>query len=223
MSSFKDMKKGSKYMVAGLAMLALFALFTVLVSVVDVRNIGLDATDIGFAGMNSAFKESFGRNSMLYYISSFTGALAFVVVALFAALGVYELVTRKSLLKVDYHILTLGILYSVTAVLYVVFDKIVINYRPVYEDGVMESSYPSTHVLLAIIIYISAIYAVNRLRLDERVRFIASVCFAGLCVITCICRLFSGVHWLTDVIGSVLLGGALVLIYVGLNIKYDGE
>lgn len=217
------MTKGRKVLIAGITVMLVFVIFTILVVCYDVREIGLNGTDVGFAGLNNAFCMSFGTNSVLYAISTVTGYLAFLIVAFFAGLGVLELIQRKSLIKVDYSILTMGILYFVTAVLYVAFDKIVINYRPVYEDGLMESSYPSSHVLLSICIYVSAIYAFGRFDFSDKIKsIIAGVC-AGLAVITCICRLFSGVHWLTDIIGGVLLGAALVLTYVGVNLIYQED
>ena len=36
-------------------------------------------------------------------------------------------------------------------------------------------------------------------------------------------RLFSGVHWFTDIVGGVILSTALVLLYKAAASKIDGE
>ena len=54
------------------------------------------------------------------------------------------LIQRKSLFKVDYDILVLGIYYIIVIFGYLIFEMIPINYRPILIDGFMEASYPSS-------------------------------------------------------------------------------
>ena len=51
---------------------------------------------------------------------------------------------------------------------------------------------------------------------DQPLGRIPSMVCAVLLVVTVIGRLLSGVHWLTDILGGLLLGGALYLFYAGL-------
>ena len=57
---------------------------------------------------------------------------------------------RKSLLKVDYDIILLGVYYILIILAYLMFEIIPINYRPILINGVMESSYPSSTTLLVL-------------------------------------------------------------------------
>ena len=216
------MSLGKKFTFWGIGLMAAAVLFTIMVAAVDVRAIGPQGSSVGFAGLNSAFADAFGLNSVLYGISEFTGWLALLVAGGFGVLGVYELIKRKKIFKVDYCILSMGVLYVIVAVLYVVFDKFAVNYRPVLEaDGTLEASFPSSHTLLAVCIFVPAIFAVGRVMDDKKTAFVVSCIFAFLAVLVVMCRLFSGVHWLTDMIGGGLYSSALVCVYVGANLLYE--
>ena len=67
------------------------------------------------------------------------GYLALLVAVGFAGLGAYQLGMRKSLFKVDYDLYVLAAFYVVVLILYVAFDKIAINYRPVMIEGLEAS------------------------------------------------------------------------------------
>lgn len=74
------------------------------------------------------------------------------------------------------------------------------------------NSFPSGHVLRAVVVYGLAAFVVYRLALSERRGVLA---IAGAVVIVAAVsfdRLFLEVHWVTDVVGGLLLGGALVLV-----------
>ena len=60
------------------------------------------------------------------------------------------LIQRKSLFKVDYDIVVLGVYYIIVIFGYLIFEIIPINYRPILIDGFMEASYPSSTTLLVL-------------------------------------------------------------------------
>ncbi len=224
------MSLGKKFTFLGIGLLAAAVLFTVMVAGIDVRPIGPNNSSVGLAGLNIAFADAFfadvpgvfTKNAVLYGISEFGGVLAIITALAFAALGLYQLIKRKSLFKVDYCVLSMGLLFIVVCVLYVLFDKFAINYRPVLEaDKTLEASFPSSHTLLAVCIFIPAVFAVGRVISDRRISFLISTILAFLAVMVVICRLFSGVHWLSDMIGGGLYSGALVCIYIGANLIYE--
>ena len=116
----------------------------------------------------------------------------------------------------DKDILLLGGLYAALAVCYLFFEKCIINYRPVILDEGLEASFPSSHTMLAMCLMLAAMEQLRRRLKDQPLGRILSMVCAVLLVVTVIGRLLSGVHWLTDILGGLLLGGALYLFYAGL-------
>lgn len=212
------MKKSTKlyFIFAGL-LTALFAVFTVLLKFVDVAAVGPEGSAVGFATVNKAFHDYTGVQDFFYGISEITGVVGLCTAGVFALIGLIEMISRKSLFKVDSGILVLGGLYVVLGILYLAFDKIVINYRPILEDGVLEASYPSSHTMLAIAIYTTGIVMFNELLEGSKIRFLAWGGLGILMVLTLVGRLLSGYHWLTDIVGGVLLSVALVFWFLAVR------
>ena len=198
-----------------LVMLVVTILFSVLTFVVDRKPIGYDGTSVGFSSINGLFAGSFGYNPVMDTLSDIAMYLSFLVVAAFAFIGVMQLIKGKSLSKVDKAIIGLGILYVIVAVLYVAFDKIPINYRPILQPGEteLETSFPSTHTLVICSVLGSAIVAVKRLFRNETTVRVLKIAFCAVMIIGVCARLFSGVHWLTDILAGILFSLTLVSLY----------
>ena len=131
----------------------------------------------------------------------------------FALLGLIQWIKRKHLLKVDYSILVLGGFYIVVMTVYVLFEVVVVNYRPVWIGGILEASYPSSTTMLVMCVMPTAIIQFNtRIKNNVLERCVASAIIAFI-VFMVIGRLISGVHWLTDIIGGALFSTGLVLLY----------
>ncbi len=185
-------------------------IFTVLVKVVDVRPVGPESSLVGFATLNSAFHELTSFNQSLFSVTEHLGLLLIPIVAFYVTLGVVQLVKRKSLKKLDRTLLLLAGFYAVVAVIYLLFEKIAINFRPVLFDGALEPSYPSSHTLFAICLCGSAIL-VNRVLFSDK-SYIRAVNLAlgAIAILIVIGRLLSGVHWLTDIVGGLLISATLL-------------
>ena len=100
---------------------------------------------------------------------------------------------------------------------------ITINYRPVLVDGLEkpESSYPSSTTLLVLSVMPTLVFQVKRRMADTPARkaiIEATVLFTAFMLIG---RLVAGVHWLTDIIGSVILSAGLFIIYHSLATAKD--
>ena len=202
-------------------MTAVVVLFTVLVSVVDVQPVGVEGTNIGFASINTGFFSKFGQNETFYNISKYAGYLCFLTAGLFAICFLVQLVQRKSLEKVDRNLTVLMMLYVLTAALYLLFDKVLmINYRPILRDKGLESSYPSTHVLIAWVVMVSAVDQWNVYIKNQKLLTAAVACSFLVMTIVIICRMLSGVHWLTDIVGGVLFGDMLIAWYRAVLTKH---
>ena len=198
-----------------LVMLVVTILFSVLTFVVDRKPIGYDGTSVGFSSINGLFAGSFGYNPVMDTLSDIAMYLSFLVVAAFAFFGVMQLIRGKSLSKVDKVIIGLGILYVIVAVLYVAFDKIPINYRPILQPGEteLETSFPSTHTLVICTVLGSGIVAVKRLFKNEMTVRVLKIAFIAIMAIGVCARLFAGVHWLTDIVAGLLFSVTLVSLY----------
>ena len=203
---------------------AVYVLFTLLVRFVDVRQIGPEGSSVGFAGLNGAVFRLFGGfHQGFYTVSRLLGYLLLLLAVCVALLAVFQLVQKKSLRGVNWD-LKLYILYGVLVLaVYVFTSKVSINSRPVITDAAegLEKSYPSSHTLLAVCVA-GALLAQIQLRIREdtlrRILTIAAWVLAG---VTVLARLLAGVHWLTDIIGGVLLGLVLVGLYRAMiKLKY---
>ena len=208
------MKKANKNILfTANIMLIAFVLWTIAIKVIDVKTIGPLKSSVGFATINSFMHSLTGVHMSLYVITDWLGLVPFVVVIGFGILGLLQWIKRKRLSMVDYDILTLGGFYIVVMAVYILFETLVINYRPVLINGCLEASYPSSTTMLVMCVMPTAIMQFNNriknLVLKRCVIFAITV----FIVFMVIGRLISGVHWFTDIIGGALLSTGLVLQY----------
>lgn len=197
---------------AGLALTA-FVFWTAAVRMVDVEKIGPRGSSVGFASLNRAVHELTGVHMELYTLTDWLGLVPIGLAAGFALLGLAQLLRRRSLLKVDRDILLLGGFYVLVLASYLFFEKAVVNYRPVLIDGYLEASYPSSTTVLVLCIVPTAMMQLSKRITNPWIRrgslALLSVFAAGMVT----GRLLSGVHWLTDIVGGILLSAGLVLLY----------
>ena len=209
------MRCGKRDVYIGILFLVLFVIWTILIQTVDVQMIGVNGTKVGFSFLNQAFHTLTGCNMTLYFVTDWLGLVPLIVCCIFGRLGLFQLIKRRSLFKVDKDILLLGIYYFVVIVLYLVFEMFPINYRPILIEGRMEASYPSSTTLLVLSVMPTLMIQISR-RLNnhrfKRVIYVFTVIFILFMIIS---RLISGVHWFTDIIGSIMLSMGLVYIYKG--------
>ena len=126
-----------------LSLFALFVIFTILVKFVDVQEIGPNGSSVGFATMNGAFHNLIDSNLVLYNVTDWGGLIPLSICAAFFILGLIQWISRRSILKVDSEIIALGLFYILVFVVYIFFELVVINRRPVLIGGSLEASYPS--------------------------------------------------------------------------------
>ena len=208
------MKKENKPIFAlGIGLLAAFGLWTLAVCLIDVQPIGPDGSAVGFAALNGFLHRLTGVHWWLYALTDWLGLIPLAVAALFGLLGLCQLIRRKSLWKVDGSILVLGGFYVAVIAVFLLFEKCVINYRPVLIEGVLEASYPSSTTLLTMCVMPTAALQL-RSRIQNpglRTALIAAIwLFTALMVLG---RLISGVHWFSDIVGGALLSAGLVTLY----------
>jgi undecaprenyl-diphosphatase len=97
------------------------------------------------------------------------------------------------------------------AIVYVLFEKVIINYRPILIDKVLEASYPSSHTVLAMCVAVSFVM-ISKKYFGKFTKFLN---FIVLTLLTLVLagRIISGVHWLTDIVGGVLISCVLISMF----------
>ena len=193
--------------------LSAFVLWTLLVCIVDVAPIGPGGSAVGFSTMNGWFHQLTGVDMTLYNITDWLGLVPIAGGVGFAGLGACQWVRRRSLRRVDTDLLLLGGCYIVTIALYLLFESVVINHRPILIEGYLEASYPSSTTLLTLCVMVTAWLQLHRRIRPSVCRFVVLSAIVLFAVFVVLCRLASGVHWLTDIVGGVLLSGGLVTLY----------
>ena len=204
----------------GAGFLGAFVLWTVLVSYVDVRAIGQNASSVGFATLNGYVHNLTGVNMFLYTITDWLGLVPIGVAFGFAVLGLVQWVGRKSLFKVDRRVLALGGFYIIVLAMYIFFEIVVINYRPVLIDGYLEASYPSSTTMLVMCVMPTAMMQLHARIKSDVFRRCVLISIAAFTAFMVIGRLASGVHWLTDIIGGALVSAGLVITYASVSDMY---
>lgn len=206
-------KKAKKCLIATAVLLVAFVVFTVLVKTYDVQAIGPNGSEVGFGALNTKMRDIFGESPVWEKYTECLGYLSIGIGFFFALIGLIQLIKGKSLKAVDADIYCLGGFYVMLAAVYVLFEKVVINYRPILEDGELAASYPSSHTVLIVGIMITtALQLANRLE-KKSVRILGCVFSVVLAAAAVLGRLLAGVHWFTDIIGALLLVGALIMAY----------
>lgn len=215
MKEQKYKKQGKSFLIFGVGLLIVFEVFTILIQAVDVKPLGVNGTNIGFSTFNTWFHSLTGVNWALYNITDWLGLVPVFICMAFGGVGFFQLIKRRSLLKVDSDIIILGIHYVIVISGYLIFEMIPINYRPILINGFMESSYPSSTTLLVLGVMPTVIFQINRRVKNIKIKNIISAITIIFSVFMVVGRLISGVHWVTDIVGSVLLSMGLFYIYKG--------
>jgi len=202
-----------KILTAAAGLLVLFALWTAAIMYIDVQPIGPEGTAVGFAGLNGQFHALTGVNWLLYTVTDWLGLVPILICGCYGILGLIQWIQRKKLLRVDADILLLGEYYLLVIFGYLFFEMVPVNYRPVLIDGYLEASYPSSTTLLVLSVMPTLKFQTDRRCGNAKIRRLTAGFVILFSVFMVTGRLVSGVHWITDIIGSVLLSGGLYLLY----------
>lgn len=209
--------KEVKQIIAGSILLVIFILYTISLGVIDIAPIGPNESYVGYSTLNWVLHRLLGVNMILYHITDWVSLVPFFVVICFVTLGLIQWIKRGNIAKVDANILLLGAYYLLIFTVYIFFEFVVINRRPVLISGVLEASYPSSTTMLAMCVMPSVITQAKILfkrRATIRIVATISVLFEAFMVLG---RLFSGVHWFTDILGGAIFSTSIFLIYNGVN------
>ena len=207
------MKRIAKRWLLPLVFLTAFILWTVALGVVDVQAIGPNGSSVGFATVNGFVHRLTGVCMPIYTITDWLGLVPVAIGFGFAVVGLIQWIQRKHLLKVDASILILGVFYLVMLGVYLLFESVVIIYRPVLIYGYLEVSYPSSTTLLTLCVMPTTLWQLRRRIRNGVFRRIVSIVIVLFMIFMVGGRLLAGVHWFTDIIGGGLLAATMVALY----------
>ena len=216
-------KNGKKQFITGVSFMLVFVIWTWLIQKVDVQPVGQKGTDVGFAAFNCWFHKLTGVHMGLYTITDWLGLVPVFVCIVFGGIGLWQLIKRKNLFKVDTDLIYLGIYYVIVIFGYLFFEMCPINYRPILIEGILEASYPSSTTLLVLSVMPTLVLQTNRRienRYLKRIIYAFTIVFSVFMVIG---RLVSGVHWFTDIMGAVFLSTGLFYLYKAVVLILSGD
>lgn len=206
-------EKGKRILITGSIFIIAFIVWTILIQTIDVNAVGAKGTDIGFSTVNKWFHKLTGVHMWLYVITDWLGLVPIFVCMIFGFMGFVQLLKRRSFFKVDRDIIFLGVYYIVVVFGYLIFEMIPINYRPILIKGFLEASYPSSTTLLVLCVMPTLIEQMNRRLknvIEKRIIIVLTLIFSSFMVLG---RVISGVHWLTDIVGAIMLSAGLFCVY----------
>ena len=216
-------KNGKKQLITGVSFMLVFVIWTWLIQKVDVLPVGQKGTDVWFAAFNCWFHKLTGVHMGLYTITDWLGLVPVFVCIAFGGIGLWQLIKRKNLFKVDTDLIYLGIYYVIVIFGYLFFEMCPINYRPILIEGILEASYPSSTTLLVLSVMPTLVLQANRRienRYLKRIIYAFTIVFSVFMVIG---RLVSGVHWFTDIMGAVFLSTGLFYLYKAVVLILSGD
>lgn len=212
-------KKCLIYTTVAVALLAAFLILTLLLTCVDVRSAGESGAEVGFATLNEAVFDALGQlgdtaATLSLKLSELCGAIMLAVVGAFGVTGLVQVIRRKGILRADKELYVMAGGLVLLAAVYVLFEVVVINCRPVLDEGELAASYPSSHTMLAVAVAgMGAAYLYRRIQCRCR-RTSPGMSLISLATVTTLLRLEAGVHWLTDIVGGVLAGLVITFAYL---------
>ena len=210
----KEIKRETQTLCTGTLLLVLFAIWTMLIQTIDVQPAGASGTNVGFATLNCRFHQSTGVHMWIYTMTDWLGLVPIFVCLLFGAIGLIQLCKRKSLLKVDKDLLLLGIYYVVIIFCYLAFEMLPINYRPILIEGRLEASYPSSTTLLVLSVMPTLVVQIKHRLKQKHIKQTITLLTMLFSISMVIGRLIAGVHWVTDIVGAILLSAGLFYLYL---------
>lgn len=212
--------KKQVFMWLSIAMFAIFVFWTILAKTIDVHEI-YNHTTLGFYSMNYKFGDlvtEFGKYEFMRKVSDILLYVSFGYVGILAIFGIYQLIKFKSLKKVNPLFYFLLGAYLVVLIFYFFFEIVVVNYSPDSVEGSLKASYPSSHILLGCSFYLLNSYVLLKYlwvkdSVFKTLIHLSTVILSLLLVLT---RLLAVKHWLSDIIGAVLLTLAIYFLFIGL-------
>jgi len=90
-------------------------------------------------------------------------------------------------------------------------------------DVATGSSFPSGHAMTTVLLYGFLFYAAGEALPDRRLRYPVQALCVVIAVLTGLQRVEAGVHWPSDVLGGVLLGGLILALLIWSHRRFEPD
>ena len=170
-------------------------LLVILLMIVALKkvNVGKNGgADIGLSSINLAIFNSVGANKAMDIISIIILGLAQAMAVGFAVLGLIQVIKRKKLESLDTSIKALALVYVITGWIYLIFEYIlVVNYRPT--TGVISTSpsFPSTHTMVILMVFLTGITVLEGIIKNKKILYSVEIGCGVLGVAAIVTRILS--------------------------------
>ncbi|MCF0105038.1 MAG: phosphatase PAP2 family protein [Eggerthellaceae bacterium] len=217
------MERNKTYLVSAIVFLLLFIVTTIIVLTVNVLPVGLNGTNLGMAMLNMTVFNFFGTNVLWHKATTLLGYFDVALAASYGIVVLCELIKYRSFKKIDRSILLFLLFSLVVLVIYVILGKLPVNFRPLLDDGSLKPSYPSCHTLLSFGIICMIFAQVLKKFRPRRLKILCLLLLGAIMIFGSLGRLFSGDHWLTDIIAGLFLAMMIVSLYCYFAMPYLNE
>ena len=103
----------------------------------------------------------------------------------------------------------------ISAGIIILSKNIFLRERPLIGSELLSSySFPSGHSLIATTYYGFLIYLLRKSKCKEEYKVVGTIFLTTLIVLICLSRLILNVHYVTDVVGGVILGLVILLVLI---------
>ena len=213
------------YLLIPSILLAIFIVWTALVKVIDIQYVGA-AGFLGFYTLNTNIND-FVQTLNTKTFDLLTDVMLYAAISTvvpFVVIGIVQLVKRKALSKVDPVIYIMLVGYVAMAVIYFVFEIVKINYSPLSTAEDLKASYPSSHILVFIVMLVAAVMGLlHFVKMNKTLKVIINCLFVVLAFLMGGLRLLSGQHYFTDVIGGLLISFTILTAINSLNRYFENK
>lgn len=137
---------------------------------------------------------------------------AIAAIGIFAVMGLYQWITRKSIKKVDKTLLFLLIPLVLLVITYLLFDHVFIwNVRP---DGSGEPSFPSTHTMITATAFFCTAIALPKYIKQKLLLIFLDFVMLAFIILVPVGRVLANKHWISDCIGAMIFSVIFAGIYL---------
>ena len=208
------MKKNKQYrLYSTIAFFLLFIFWTVALCLIDRQAIGPMESVVGLANLNAAAHTKIGVHMFLYELTDHLSVIPIAIMLAQAIIGAVQLIKYRSIRKVNREIICIGIVYAILFAVFIFFEILPVNYRPILIEGNLEASYPSSTTLLLMTVMGCCSVALRSKSSKFDIRSLLSTVSFIFAVFMVVSRIISGVHWITDILGGLFFSIGLISLY----------